>query len=72
MVRIVFTWVLSEAGRIKSLLESEGFNPGPIDSSAHWSVAGADQGYYVEIPNDEAEAARVFLEQQGMGKWLVK
>jgi len=70
-VRIAFVRNFSEAGRIQSLLESEGFHPMPVDSSSHITVAGAEQGYHVEIPETEAEAARAFLEKKGFGNWLV-
>ena len=70
-VKIALVRDLGEAGRIGSLLESEGFHPMPVDASAHVTVAGAEQGYHLEVPEAEAEAARAFLEGKGFGRYLV-
>ena len=69
-MRIAFTLNQVEAGRIHSLLESGGFNPAPIDYSSHVSVAGAEQGYHVEVPEPEAQAASEFLKQEGLASVL--
>lgn len=71
-VRIAFLRTLAEAQRIQSLLESEGLHPVPIDSSAHVTVAGAEQGYHLEVPRREVEAAREILEREGLGKWILR
>jgi hypothetical protein len=69
-VRIAFTPNQVEAGEIHSALESGGFHPAPIDYSAHISVAGAEQGYHVEVPRPEAPAACEFLRQEGFAPLL--
>ena len=72
MPRIAFSNSVVEAGQIQALLESEGFHPMPINSSAHVTVAGAEQGYHVEIPAAEAEAASALLERAGFGQCLAE
>lgn len=71
-VRIAFTWNLAEAGRIQSLLESGGYHPARVDTSSNVTVAGAEQGYDVEVPETEANAAIDFLKQEGLSKCLVR
>ena len=71
LVRIAFTRPFAEAGRIRSLLESRGFHPLPVDSSSHVTVGGAEQGFHVEIPKAEAKAAIALLSQAGLGRSLV-
>ena len=70
-VRIAFARSQVEAGRLQSLLESGGFHPVPVNTSSHFMVGGAEQGYYVEIPKTEAKAAYAFLKEEGMAKCLV-
>jgi len=70
LVRIAYARDFAEAGRIQSLLESRGFHPMAIDSSSHVTVAGAEQGYHVEVPRHEATAATTFLKKEGLGRSL--
>lgn len=70
-LRLAFTQDHAETGRLRSLLETAGFHPLPIEYSAHVTQAGDEQGYYVEVPRSEAEAARTFLREHGLGKMLV-
>ena len=44
-VRIAFASSQVDAGRIQSLLESAGFHPVPVNTSSHFMVGGAEQGY---------------------------
>ena len=71
-VCIAFIQSLSEAGRIHSLLESEGFHPVPMDYFSHITFAGVDKGYKIETPKTEADAARSFLKEMGFGRYLEK
>lgn len=70
-VRIAFTRSVVEAGRIQSLLAAKGFHPAPVATSAHLTVAGADQGYHVEVPRTEAVAVAAVLRAEGLGKCLM-
>jgi len=71
-VRIAFTRSLAEAGRVKSLLESRGFHPAPMDAFSHVPVAGPEQGFHVEILNTEVKAACSLLRQEGLGRCLTQ
>lgn len=48
-----------------SLLKSNGFQPLELQTSSHMSFAGADFFHYVEISDQEYEAAKEFLIKQG-------
>ncbi len=60
-----------EAGHIRSVLVENGFHPPPVDASAHVTIAGADQVYYVELPEDELAAALHFLRDAGLDNLIV-
>ncbi len=66
------TTSLLEAGELQSLLKEKGFHPSEVDDSSHVTLAGADQVYYVEIPEAEAEAAIEFLESRGFGHTVLR
>jgi hypothetical protein len=70
-VRIAFARNVVEAGRIQSLIECKGFHPAPVATASHLTVAGADQGYYVEVPRTEAVAVAALLRAEGLGKCLM-
>ena len=50
-----------EADLVISLLRSAEFHPIDISMSSHFSVAGVDVSYPIEVPVTEASAAREFL-----------
>ena len=60
-------WLKSsaEAGLVISLLKNNGFQPLELQTSPHVSFAGADLFYYVQIPDQEYEAAKEFLIKLG-------
>lgn len=59
-----------EAGMVYSLLRANGYEPLDVQASAHCTLAGADQGYYVEVPESAIPAAREFLAENGYEKNL--
>lgn len=63
--KLVYVRNFPEAGMIRSLLVENGFHPPQVDASAHVTLAGADQVYYVELPEAEIPAARRFLTEAG-------
>ena len=69
--RLVQVRTFPEAGHIRSLLVKNGFHPPEVDASAHVTVAGADQVYYVELPDDEVHAALQFLRDAGRDQLIV-
>jgi len=54
-----------------SLLQANGFGPLEVQVSAHCTLAGAGQGYYVEVTESELPAARKFLVENGYEKNLL-
>ena len=68
--RFVHLRTFPEAAHIRSLLVENGFHPPNVDASAHVTIAGADQMYYVELPDDEVSAALQFLRDTGLDKLI--
>ncbi len=44
-----------------AFLRSEGLHPVDINTSSHFSLAGADIEFRIEVPAGEADAARALL-----------
>lgn len=42
----------------RNILLDNGLNPMPIDTSSHFMVAGAEQGYWIFVPESELEKAK--------------
>ena len=69
--RICSAITMSRADEIQSILEENGLHPLPVQASGHIFLAGADQAYFVEVPESEAEEARRFLTGVGYGQDLL-
>jgi hypothetical protein len=50
-----------EADLLISAMRSEGLHPLDLQTAGHFSLAGTDISYYVQIPTTELAAAREFL-----------
>lgn len=50
-----------EADALIAALRAAGFHPSDLEMSSHFSVAGMEPGFYIEVPTSEAEAAREFI-----------
>jgi hypothetical protein len=59
------------AEMIRNLLEEDGLHPMKLDYSAHVSVAGAEQGYFIEVPKQEADRAKAVLSKNNLEKYTV-
>jgi hypothetical protein len=57
---------------MKSLLESEGIAIVDAAFGGHLSIAGADQGYYLEVQSADQGRARTLLWQNSMAKYLLQ
>jgi hypothetical protein len=55
---------------MRSLLESEGISVLDIASGGHVSIAGADQGYYIDVIESEADRAIELLKENSFEKHL--
>ncbi len=69
--RIAFVFDFGSYVAMRALLESHRIEVLDIAVGGHVSVAGADQGYYVEVlPEDHDRACRI-LRENGMGKYII-
>ena len=57
---------------VQSRLEAEGFHPLDVQQSPHYTLAGNDEAYYVEVPTSEAHQVRAWLTENGFGHLLVR
>lgn len=57
---------------MKSLLESEGIRVLDIALGGHLAIAGADQGYYVEVVEDDKPRACRILRENQLGKFILE
>jgi hypothetical protein len=69
--KVCFHRDLATAEMIRNLLEARGLHPMKLDYSAHVSVAGAEQGYFIEVPNQEVDQARAVLTDSNLEKHIV-
>jgi hypothetical protein len=69
--RICLISDFSVAGTVHSLFESYGLHPLPLNTSAHVSVAGADQCYYIELPEEEIKKGQEILIGCGREKDII-
>ena len=70
LVRIAFAPDLGVAMVIRSLLESEGIFTPDITRGGHVSIAGADQGYYITVLDEDASRAIQLLRDNAFDKHL--
>ena len=59
LVRTVRTAV--EADMLITYMRSAGLHPLDLNTSSHFSLAGADVDFRIEVPTEEQNAAREFL-----------
>lgn len=63
--RVLFTESHPTALLVHSLLREAGYHPAPVPDADHVFLAGADRGYYIEVPDEEVAEAVKFLKGQG-------
>jgi hypothetical protein len=69
--RIAHTYDFGTFGAMKALLESHGIEVLDLAVGGHLTIAGADQGYYLEVlPGQQVEARRI-LRRNGLGKYIL-
>ena len=69
--RVAFTFDFGTFAIMKSLLESEGVTVLDLAMGGHLVIAGADQGYYVEVAADQKVEARRILMSSDFGEYLL-
>ena len=70
-LRIAFTFDIGTFAAIKALLTSEDIAVLDIAVGGHVSIAGADQGYYIEVLPEDQDRARQILRERGMDNYLL-
>jgi hypothetical protein len=50
-----------EAEMLRSILDRAGLHPLELNTAAHFSLAGAEISFPIEVPSDEADAAKELL-----------
>jgi|GEM_PF-6457580 hypothetical protein len=61
---------MAEMARI--VLEEHGLHPLPLNYSANVSFKGNVQGYFLEVPDQEADLARTILSKNNQEKYIVR
>jgi hypothetical protein len=70
-LRIAHTYDAGSFAVIKALLESMGIQVLDIAIGGHLAIAGADQGYYIEVlPDDRLKAVEI-LRDNDLGKYIM-
>lgn len=72
MLRIAFTFDMGSFAAIQALLASEGIAVLDLAMGGHLAIAGADQGYYIEVLPDDQERARRILTEHQLGQYLLE
>lgn len=70
-LRIAHAYDIGTVAVMKSLLESEGIDVLDIARSGHLTIAGADQGYYIEVVPGQRDRARAILRAHQLGKYVL-
>jgi hypothetical protein len=70
--KVCFHRDFAAAEMIRNLLEENGLHPMKLDYSAHVSLAGAEQGYFVEVPKQEVDLAKAVLSANHLEKHIVE
>lgn len=60
-----------EADIAIAMLRENGLHPFDLQSASHIKIAGAEQVYYITIPDFEAEAAAEYLISNGCGNNVI-
>ena len=72
VTRVAFSFDAGTFGVMKSLLESEGVGVLDLAYGGHVAIAGADQGYYLQVLEEDLDQAKSLLKENGFAKYLVK
>jgi len=71
LTRLAFAFDAGTFGVLKALLESEGIPVLDIARGGHVAIAGVDQGYYIQVLEEDEAAAERLLRERGFGKYIV-
>ncbi len=71
-VRIAHAYDFGTYVVMKSLLESEGLHVTDAAFGGHLSIAGADQGYFIQVQSADQGKARTLLWENSLAKYLLQ
>lgn len=69
--RLAFAFDAGTFSVLKALLESEGIPVLDIAHGGHVAVAGVDQGYYLQVLEEDKPRAERLLRERGFEKYIV-
>ena len=69
--RIAHGYDVGTFAAMKALLESEGMTVLDLAIGGHLAIAGADQGYYLVVLEEDSIRARRMLRDNELGKYLL-
>lgn len=69
--RLAFAFDAGTFGVLKALLESEGIPVLDLAQGGHVAIAGVDQGFYVQVLEEDQVRAERLLRERGFGKYIV-
>ncbi len=69
--RLAFAFDIGTFAVLKALLQSEGIEVLDIARGGHVAIAGADQGFYVQVLAEDLRRAEQILRDSGFEKYLV-
>jgi hypothetical protein len=70
-LRIAHTYDVGSFAAMKALLESEDIYVLDLATGGHVTIAGADQGYYVEVVESDKIRACQILRNHDLGKYIL-
>lgn len=71
-LRIAHTYDVGSFAVMKALLSSRGIQVLDIAIGGHLAIAGADQGYYLEVTPDDRLPAIQILHDNELGKYVLE
>lgn len=71
LCRIAHAFDFGTYAVMKSLLESEGIAVVDAAFGGHLSIAGVDQGYYLEVTGEDVGRARTLLWENSFSRYLI-
>ena len=70
-LRIAHSYDIGTYAAIRALLESEGVTVLDLAIGGHLAIAGADQGYYVQVLPEHRDRASRILHDNDLGRYLL-
>ncbi len=70
-LRIAHTYDIGSFAAMKALLGSRGVTALDLAIGGHLAIAGADQGYFIEVVPDDRLRACQILRDNDLGKYLL-